>query len=232
MVPKRDSVGHSGHLPGAVLPDVGVVVVHMLVIQGGIHALMNGIPVGVQQASPSVEKAGQLLLFLTQDVADDLGLAGIAGVAVPVGDAAQDGSGIALALVGDGSTVFGHLQRGKGAGAPACSGFQGIPDPPFPALVFSRLEAGYLANVLGQLDASGLTQTQAFGIKGELVDAQIIAQGIEIIIAGIPQGGGHILIPVGEAACGPDPAGGGIAIGFIPIKHPLTANLILGGDDV
>ena len=167
-----------------------------------------------------------------------LGLALIEDLAVVVAaDGLEDGGGVPVAGVCYGGAVFGDLQRGKDGVGLTDGRLQRVTDTPRGAGIVGVVGGvGHVAVGLDQLDAGGHAQAEGMRILAHRVDAQFVADGVEEVIAGVAQRGGHIVLAVRPVlvrvgARAPDPALRRVAFRGVPCEDALALDLELGIDD-
>ena len=93
---------------------------------------------------------------------------------------------------------------------------------------------GHVALGLHKLDPAELAEAEGRGKLAHVVDAEVVADGVEEVVAGIADGGGDVLLRVGQVLvllAVPDPALGGVALGRVLGEHALTLDELLGVDD-
>ena len=88
--------------------------------------------------------------------------------------------------------------------------------------------SGHIALHLGQFDTSVLSQAEQGSVLVDLVNAQPVAHGVKVDVAGVPQGAGQILPPVVASVLAVDPAlGMEIAVGVVLLLGELEAAGVL-----
>ena len=93
---------------------------------------------------------------------------------------------------------------------------------------------GHVALGFDKLDAGELAEPEGRGKFAHIVNAEIVAHGVEEVIARIADGGGDVFLRVGQMLVlvrVPDPALRGVAFGGVPGINALTLDLPLRIDD-
>ena len=111
----------------------------------------------------------------------------------------ENGGGVALAVVCNGCTVFGKLERCENAVCLSDSCLQGIADDPLlSGVVIVVCLVRHIAGFLINLDTGAFAETEVSCILLHLIYAQIVADTVEEDVAGITQSLGDIVAAVGK----------------------------------
>ena len=190
------------------------------------HTLLDRKPVEVTDAAD----------LQVVDVAQDLRLAVIDQLVVVIAaHVFEDRGGVAHAAVGDGGAVLGKLDGGEDRVGLADAGLQRVTDSPLGAGIVGVVGAvGHVADGLRQFDAGVLAETVGVGEAAEVVDAQLVGDGVEEVVAGVEQRVGHVQLAVRIMLAfhrRPDPALRRIAVGGVFGEDAVALDLVLGVDD-
>ena len=177
-----------------------------------IHAVLDRLQVLLADVH-AVQQLGLILIDHLREVA---GL-----------DVLEDVGGVPVAAVDQSGNVVGQLERGDLGIALADGGGEQVAAVPGGAQLLAGLGTGHPAAVPAQLKAGALPQAEHGGVLADEVDAQPVAHGVEVDVAGVLDGVGHVLHAVAAAVLEVVPAGGVVvAVGvLLPLGVPEAAGV-------
>ena len=133
-----------------------------------------------------------------------------------------------IAAVEQGNDIVGQLKGGNLGVVLTDGGVEQVAAVPLHPQGLAGGRSGHIALHLGQFDTSVLSQAEQGSVLVNLVNAQPVAHGVKVDVAGVPQGVGQILPPVVASVLAVDPAlGMEIAVGVVLLLGELEAAGVL-----